>query len=339
MSKQLVQAVKSGFAPAARGGMALLLATIVAAGCVTPRSMEPNTATPMFKNRLLEEAAARKEVEHMRRYIEAGQYAIVPPRLLYLINKYPHPESEAALEARYWLGVTYSRISSYRDAITLFEEYLRLAPDGEYVEDASKQLAALQHRYEQEYWTAPRLDAAIEELTAKARSNPDDAAAQMELADLLWKVGSYDEAAAIYAKLAVRFPEYRRAANVANRIEFGPDNTYTVLTPAEVERRAIELQPLSIFNTNDFHSGEDLFTREARFYSVTGQVMNRSDSVLYGVQVIVTIYGFGNLVYDTTTYNIGRMNPGETRAFSVRFSNFDYIENVTRYECTATFQR
>jgi hypothetical protein len=61
--------------------------------------------------------------------------------------------------------------------------------------------------------------------------------------------------------------------------------------------------------------------------------------VLYGVQVFVTIYGFGNVVFDTSTINIGRLNPGETRAFSVRFSNFDNIENVRRHEAVGTFQR
>jgi hypothetical protein len=111
------------------------------------------------------------------------------------------------------------------------------------------------------------------------------------------------------------------------------------LSPAEVERRQIQAQPLAVTNTAAFKSGEDLFTRTALFYSVTGQVVNRSDSVLYGVQVIITIYGFGNVVNDTTTVSIGRLNPGEIRAFSVRFSNFENIENINRYECVATFQR
>ena len=43
--------------------------------------------------------------------------------------------------------------------------------------------------------------------------------------------------------------------------------------------------------------------------------------------------------YDTTTVSVGRLNPGEIRAFSVRFSNFDNIENINRYECVASFQR
>ena len=57
---------------------------------------------------------------------------------------------------------------------------------------------------------------------------------------------------------------------------------------------------------------------------------------MYGVQIVVTVYGFGNMVYDTNTIHIGRMNPGEIRAFSSRFSNFDNIEEVQRYECMAS---
>ncbi|MFA6241883.1 MAG: FxLYD domain-containing protein, partial [Candidatus Hydrogenedentales bacterium] len=114
---------------------------------------------------------------------------------------------------------------------------------------------------------------------------------------------------------------------------------YLILTPMEVQRREVEKQPLVIVNMSSFRSGEDLFTRQPLYYSVTGQAVNRSDSVLYGVQVMVTLYGFGNVVYDTTTANIGRLNPGESRAFSVRFSNFDDIENIYRYEAVGSFER
>jgi hypothetical protein len=112
-----------------------------------------------------------------------------------------------------------------------------------------------------------------------------------------------------------------------------------IVTPSEIERRSIENRPLLITNTNYFRSGEDLITRESRFYVVSGQAHNRSDSILYGVQVHVTIYGFGNVIYDTATVNIGRLHPGEQRAFSIRFSNFDNINNVARYECIGTFDR
>ena len=92
-------------------------------------------------------------------------------------------------------------------------------------------------------------------------------------------------------------------------------------------------------NTTAFKSGRDLLTRERKFYVVTGQVRNRSDSILYGVQVIVTLYGFGNVVYDTNTVNIGRMNPDEVRAFTVRFSNFPNIDDMNRHEVVPVFQR
>ena len=92
-------------------------------------------------------------------------------------------------------------------------------------------------------------------------------------------------------------------------------------------------------NTNAFQSGHDLLTREKLYYVVTGQVVNRGDSVLYGTELVVTIFGFGNVVLDTNTVSFGRMNPGEARAFSVRFSNFPNIDDIRRFEAVPTFQR
>jgi hypothetical protein len=130
----------------------------------------------------------------------------------------------------------------------------------------------------------------------------------------------------------------RRNYSRANRAG-AVGRVFAVITPAEVQRRAIERQPLSIINTSAFKSGEDLITRTPLYYVVTGMAVNRSDSVLYGVQVLVTIYGFGNVVYDTNTVTLGRLNPGEMRAFSVRFFNFPSIHRIHRYEAVGTFER
>ena len=315
----------------------MLPVMILIAGCTTPRSNPPMTDTPVSKNRVLDQRSSSREVEEARRMIESGDTTVVIPRLLQVIAKYPN--SEGSLDARYWLGVAYTQIKSYRDAIDVFNEYLRMAPEGKYAQKSSEHVANLREEYEHTYWTAGKLDAEISRLTAELNASPDNLENQLLLADKLWMRGDYENAGKMYARIIKDHPEQVNEPKVHERIEVLPSGGYIVLTPSEVQRREAESQPLVIINTASFQSGKDLITRENLYYVVTGQAVNRSDSVLYGVQVIVTIYGFGNMVYDTNTVNIGRLNPGEIRAFSVRLSNFQNIDDIHRYECIGSFER
>lgn len=322
-----------------------------AAGCATtqPPSMG-STAQP--KPRYVNNNAAHRQVEEARRMIEAGDYSVVIPNLLLVVSQYPN--TTAALDARYWMGVAYWRIQSYRDAITLFNEYLSLAPDGKYAEKSSEYSTMLVEEYERKFWTARKLAEQIEELQKQLKADPDNLKSQWQLADLYWKRGDYDEAGRLYAKLIEKNPSYAQDSTVRGRIELQPSGQYVVLSPSEVIRRAIEERPLVVHNVNAFEGGDRRYlvssfrtspfnfnsgSSEEEYYVVTGQVTNRADSTLYGVQVLVTIYGFGNVVFDTRTVTIGRLNSGDTRAFSVRFTTFDGIQNINRYECIGTFQR
>lgn len=306
-------------------------------GCAGPRSSIPITAKPAFKNHLLEESAAGKQVEEARRMIEAGDFNVVIPRLLQIIGKYPR--SRSALDARYWLGVSYYNIRGYQDAISLFQEYLAAAPHGEFAEDSARQIAKIRKEYTDQFGSPAKLDEEINALWDQVKAEPLNYKSKWDLAGLLWKRGDYDMAGELYANIVTQYPEYATDSRLRNRIEFYSDGSYMLLTPDEKQKRSIEQEPLLVRNLNSFRSGRDLFTREERFYVVSGQTSNRGDSILYGVRVNVTIYGFGNIIYDTNTINIGRLNPGEARAFSVRFSNFDNMNNITRYEAIGSFQR
>lgn len=329
---------------AVAGSVVLILAW---GGCSTPREQGPATATPMTKNRILDNQAGSKEVEEARRMIEAGEYNVVIPRLLQVIGRYPN--SRAALDARYWMGVAYYRVSGYRDAINLFKEYLDMAPDGRFAQESAQYIAKLTEEYENRFWTPEKLQTEIAGVQEKLKVEPGSKALQLQLADLLWTRGDYNEAGRMYATLAAADAAFAANPTIRERIEFLPSGQYVVLSPAEVERRAIEANPLAVINVNTFFGGRDqvsyldrgsvAFDRGAQYYVVTGQVVNRADSTLYGVQVIITIYGFGNVVYDTSTVNIGRLNPGDIRAFSVRFNTFPNIDDIYRYECIGTFQR
>jgi len=269
--------------------------------------------------------------------IEAGDASMVIPRLLHTISKYP--SSKAAVEARYLLGRAYYEIGGYRDAIEMFDDYLRLAPEGEYAAECAEYVAKLTEEYNRRFPAPEELDKQIDAFNQKLAQEPGKLEYEWELADLLWRRGNYAKAASLYKGIVDKHPQYANDKTLKGRIELLPNGEYVVLSPAEVQHRQVEAQPLVIINQASFRVGRDLFTRETRHYSVTGQVVNRSDSVLYGVQVIATLFGFGNLVYDTHTVSIGRLYPDEIRAFSVRFSNFEDVENIDRYECVPTFQR
>jgi tetratricopeptide (TPR) repeat protein len=273
----------------------------------------------------------------IRRRIEAGESSAVIPNLLMIITQYPG--SKSAVEAHYWLGVAYESIRSYQDAMAEFNEYIRLAPKGPYAEEAWKSAARLREAYKREFGSPEQLAADIATVSEQLRQSPGDHELQFKLADLLWRRGDYENAGALYARIAREHPEHAEDAVLKQRIEIMPTGGYIVLTPSEIERRAIEEQPLAILNTASFQTGRDLITRQYEYYVVTGQAVNRSDSTLYGVQVDVTVYGFGSMVYDTTTVNIGRLNPGERRAFSVRFGNLANIDDVHRFECVGRFER
>jgi tetratricopeptide (TPR) repeat protein len=313
-----------------------VLIPLLAEGCISS-SDRPPVANSVGRGVAGDNAAAQQELAQVQRLLERNEHSIAIPRLLQIMTKYP--DTQAAVDAEYFLARTYQSINSYREAIDLYNEYLRLAPEGQYAQRSHDALAVLIEEYERNFWTAERLNNQIAALDEKLKSDPANIQWRLDMAGLLWKRGDYEQAGQVYADIIDEHPEYYDDSTIRGRIEKTPAGAYAVITPAEVQRRAIERQPLSIVNTSAFKSGEDLLTRTPTYYVVTGMAVNRSDSVLYGVQVLVTIYGFGNVVYDTNTVRLGRLNPGEMRAFSVRFFNFPSIHNIHRYDTVASFER
>lgn len=314
--------------------LAALLCTGLSVGCATAKP-QYGDGDDFGKEPTAGTLSAREGVYAAQVLVEAGEYTAAIPRLLHVISK--DPESDAAIEARYWLGFAYYGTSSYRDALTVFGEYLAGAPNGNHATEANAFLDRIHAEYTEVLITPRELDDRIDAARDVAETDPNDLAKQMDLAELLWRRGDYNAAGSIYKSIVKNYPDMANTPPLNTRMDLLPTGQWLVMTPTEIERRSIEERPLEIVNVNAFRSGEDLFTREKRFYVVTGQAHNRSDSVLYNVRVDVTIYGFGGVVYDTTSVNLNRLNPDERRAFSVRFSNFDNINNIVRHECVGTF--
>jgi tetratricopeptide (TPR) repeat protein len=315
------------------------LCLLLLAGCATSNAWLPPTYPDGDGGEpsVFERSTAQRDLDAARELLEADDRSRVVPRLLSLISKYPN--TPAAREAHYYLGVTYYDIASYRDAEQVLEEYLRMAPAGPHAEESERYLALIQTQLDDSLMNQERLAGRIQALQTALAADPDQLDLRWELADLLWRRGNYEAAARIYVDIAKRHPELADDPRLTSRVEVQPSGMYVALTPAEIQRRDIEEMPLVIANLSDFQSGRRLLTHEEQFYVVSGQAINRGDSTLYGVEVNITIYGFGNVVFESKTVSLGRLLPGESRAFSVRFSTFEEIENVWRYEATGSFLR
>ena len=278
-----------------------------------------------------------KDLDTAWRLYRQKQYHEAIPNLLHLISRYPN--TPASIESRYLLGLCYYKIEGYQDALILLNDYLKSAPEGKYATESMQLVDTIKITYESRFPSSTKLSAEIDALETELAKTPQSVTLRIQLADKYWMNGSYDEAARVYLEIAKADPAYTRDQTFNERIELRSDGSYTIITPDEQTKRAIDREPLVIVNTNSFHSGRDILTSTRKYYVVSGQVVNRSQETMYGVEVYTTIYGFGNVVWDTNQYNVGRMYPGETRAFSFRFENFRNIEDINHYDCKVNYQR
>lgn len=324
------------------GALFLILAPLLGAGCATaPDALfTPASANYSESAGVTGESVAAKELAIAKRRMQAGEYSAVLPRLHQVIERYPG--TSAAVEARYLMGVTYYKINGYADALAQFQEYLARAPEGPYAEPSRAYVDLLTEEVRTRYASAEDLEMRLAQARARVEENPDELAYQLDLADSLWRTERYAEAGAVYEAILRQWPDLQNDMTIRTRVQRDPAGGLAVLTPAEQVRQQAETDPLVIFNTRSFRSGRNtIYARSYQdvYYNVSGRAVNRGEEPLQDVRILVTIHGFGGAVFDVQTVNIGAMRPKETRAFSVRFANFDDINNVTHYECVGTYTR
>ena len=309
-----------------------LLALSVLTGCATTSSAAQRSgASPAMQQQ------ARNELDSAWSLYKNHEFHRAIPNLLHLLSRYN--DTSASIESRYLLGLCYYEVEGYKDAIELFQDYLQRAPQGKYAAESQHHIEKISIDYESRFPTDARLKTEIKRLENELAATPQSVTLKIKLANQYWKLGSYAQAGDLYAEIVKADPAFGRDQTFNERIELRSDGSYTLITPDEQSKRAIEKAPLVITNTNSFRSGRELLSPRRKYYVVSGQVVNRSDETMYGVQVFTTIYGFGNIVFDTNDYNVGRMYAGETRAFSFRFQNFRNIDDIAHFDCKVTYQR
>jgi len=314
-----------------RGPWVAVLALVLAGGCVANSALAPPTGANHSETAVSAASGASSDLAAAKGLIQSGRYSQAIPRLLHVVSA--RPGDAVAAEAHYYLGLSYRALESPADAQRHFEETLRFSPGGALEEHARRYLNEI-------HGVGTEPPVAQEPAYVFDPESPDSMAEGLEIADRYWKTGRYEEAGAIYSQLIEAYPALARDTDIRQRIELHDDGTVALLTPVEQVRRASEADPLVITNTSAFRSGRyEGYSRAFRevHYNVTGQVLNRGSEPLRNVELVITIYGFGSRVMETRTVNIGNLRPNDRRPFSTRFSNFEDIENVSRYEVTGYY--
>jgi tetratricopeptide (TPR) repeat protein len=318
------------------------VAALFAGGCAAYSS----DLAPSFdegvsaRNGAIRDSGLSSNLDAARRLMASGNYSQALPRLHELAERYP--EEAAGIEAHYWLGEAYVALGGEAKAREYFEEYVRRAPEGAYAGEARARSEAIASAQEEASPHTDAVTARIATLERQWAADPGALAAGLELADLYWRRDEYARAGEIYMQILEKWPELAEDAVVRTRVVKGENGAWVLQTPRNVILEEAARDPLIFFNTQSFRSGRNQGYPRGGLndrYSVSGQVMNRGPVPLKEVSVIVTIYGFPNLVYESRTLPIGTLRPGERRAFSTQFTNFDDIENVSRFECTGTYTR
>lgn len=323
--------------------VAVLCAGLVAAsGCQTsgsgPDLIRAGSSPFSSTHGALNGVTAEQELAEAKRMLQAGEHSSAIPRLTEITSRYAG--TDAAAEAWYVLGLTYYKIDGLSYAEQSFKKYLSLAPEGDFAALCREYLAGIASAASKRGADRAALEARVARYSGVTA--PEELAANLELADTYWRDGDFEKASTVYVRILRTWPSLKEDALIKQRMERGPDGRYIVLTPDEVERRQSAAEPLTVFNVQSFRSGRyraDQYGYLDEYYNVAGQAANRSELPLRDAEVTVTIYGLSGQVYDTQTVQLGRLKPGEVRAFSVRFSNFDNIENVHRHECTVTYSQ
>lgn len=280
--------------------------------------------------------SAQHELKMAWRLYERNEYHQTITKVQHILERYP--DSRVSTEAKYLLGLSYYYIDGYPDAVTLFVDYLAEAPEGQYAENCSRLVQHIAIAYEKKYPSDERIRAQLA-LVDQELNSTSSLPLKLKRADLNWQLARYDKAGKLYSDLFEEYPAIGNDVLFNRRIELHSDNTYTVLTPSLMYQREINENPIVVRNVHSFRTSGGRYQHPKKYYVVTGEVTNRSNEAIDGVELFTTLYGFGHIVYDTHSHNIGQVKPGDTRAFSLRFQNFDNIDAVSYHESKVSYQR
>ena len=236
-------------------------------------------------------------------------------------------------------GRAFYLLRSYHDAEDTFREYLKIYPEGLYVDEAETYLVkirSLRAEKERSYkLQREQIEGDVRLLRKILEQDPYNAQVHYQLASKLWDLEEYNEAAKHYLKAGDIDAALKETELIQNRLMIDANGNAVPITPERQKEMEQEKNPLVVF---DVHSYEqrmkpEFFGAGKAFRVVAGKVRNQSSRVLRDASVSVNFYNIRHEILDTQSYNIGSMGPREVRAFLVNGQNFDNIYNIDHFEC------
>ncbi len=258
----------------------------------------------------------------------AANHPDVKSRQLYLMQK----------------GRSLYLIRCYHDAQETFRRYTLEYPDGIYTAEAEAYLTKIEAlRAEKErrhILQHEQIRGDVKQLRQLLTNDPYNARIHYELANKLWELGEYNQAARHYLKAGEIDAALKESELINNRLMIGENGKVVPITPRRQRVLERERNPLIIFDVHNYKQRikPDYFGARQAFETVAGKVRNQSKRVLHNVSVSVNFYNIHHELLDTQTFYVGTMGPREVRAFLVKGQNYDNLYNIDHFECSPTFQ-
>lgn len=268
-----------------------------------------------------------------------GDYALAAAQYEHLADRYPDGERRQAMLRDQ--GVALYMLASYHAARSVFSNYLRLYPHGEYSDDARDYLEKIDVMLASSDTANPEALASaksdLKKLYQLRIEHPHDPEVAYALGNLLWSMKDYNEAVRYYEQALKLNATYQEKALIRSRMAIGENGEAVALSADEAQSQWFEENPVIVFDTHDYTSrGDtgaraDAFSARQRFYNVTGKVRNQSSGLVRNVVVEVRFLNINGELLDVKTMRLGAMGPGVIKAFLAQADNYDNIYNINSY--------
>ncbi|MBN1901501.1 tetratricopeptide repeat protein [Candidatus Sumerlaeota bacterium] len=256
-----------------------------------------------------------------------------------------HPESDKKQYFLFQKGLSLYLLRSYHDAEKTFKEYLDLYHDGLYQAESNAYLTkieALRAEREKNYvLQREEIKGNVDLLRLMVERNPYDAQVHYELANHLWDLGDYNEAAKHYLKAGEIDAALKESELIKNRLMINGQGDVIPITPALQRELEREKNPLVVFDVHSYQqrTKPDYLGASKAFQTVSGKVRNQSKQAIHRVSIAVNFYNVRHELLDTQNFYVGTMGPQEVRAFLVKGQNFDNLYNIDHFECLSYYNQ
>ena len=282
------------------------------------------------------------KVRSANQEFEDQNYDVAIAKYDYLTHS--HPSNDKRQFFIMQQGLAFYLIQSYHDAEKVFHNYLRRHPEGLYKSQAETYLTkieALRSQKRRNYvLQRKQIKGDIKLLREMLKRDPYNAQVHYDLANKLWELGKYNEAASHYLKAGDINAALQENELLKNRLMIDEQGEVVPVTPERQRELEREQNPLIVFDIHSYKQRikPDYLGASKAFQTVAGKVRNQSKRVHRGVYVSVNFYNMHHELLDTQSYYVGAMAPNEVRAFLVKGQNYDNIYNIDHFECTARYQ-